>query len=116
MPFPHSRIHISNLTRLLDLPEPVREHVAYGRLSMGQARALIGARDPERLAREVIDRDLSVRETEKLAREVKAGGAGANAASRDRGEPNADIAALERQLGDLIGLQDRKSTRLNSSH
>src|SRR3546814_11010945 len=71
---------------------------------MGQARALIGARDPERLAREVIDRDLSVRETEKLAREVKAGGAGANAASRDRGEPNADIAALERQLGDLIGL------------
>src|SRR3546814_20959620 len=89
MPFPHSRIHISNLTRLLDLPEPVREHVAYGRLSMGQARALIGARDPERLAREVIDRDLSVRETEKLAREVKAGGAGANAASRARGEPTA---------------------------
>ncbi|RIA44396.1 ParB family chromosome partitioning protein [Hephaestia caeni] len=99
-----SRSHIANLIRLLDLPEPVREHVAYGRLSMGQARALIGARDPERLAREVIDRDLSVRETEKLARAVKAGGTGVETAARGGGERNADIAALERQLGDLIGL------------
>ncbi len=95
-----SRSHIANLMRLLDLPEPVRAHVAAGRLSMGQARALIGARDPEALAREVIDRDLSVRETEKLARAVKGG-----AAPRERPEKNADIAALERQLGDLIGLK-----------
>src|SRR3546814_11642211 len=45
-----SRSHIDNLIRLLDLPEPVREHVAYGRLSTGQARALIGAPHPARTA------------------------------------------------------------------
>ncbi|HVI98058.1 MAG TPA: ParB/RepB/Spo0J family partition protein [Sphingomonas sp.] len=102
-----SRSHIANLIRLLDLPAPVRAHVAHGRLSMGQARALIGARDPEALAREVIDRDLSVRETEKLARAVKTGSAAP--ATRDSSHKDADIAALERQLGDLIGLNVRIS-------
>ena len=105
-----SRSHVANLMRLLDLPAPVRDHVAHGRLSMGQARALIGARDPEALAREVIDRDLSVRETEKLARDAKSGKGGA---PRDRAAKNADIAALERQLGDLIGLNVTISHRPN---
>src|SRR5687768_18195890 len=40
-----SRSHIANLLRLLDLPEGVRQLVETGELSMGHARALIGARD-----------------------------------------------------------------------
>jgi ParB family chromosome partitioning protein len=97
-----SRSHIANLLRLLELPAAVQEHVMHGRLSMGHARALLGARDIETLAERVIGRNLSVRDTEKMAREAKP--------TRERdGDgaapgPDADIAALERQLADLLGL------------
>ena len=99
-----SRSHVANLLRLLELPASVRDAVAIGSLSMGHARALITAADPETLAAEVIRRGLSVRETEKLARGAKP------SARREPVEmkgAEADIAALERQLGDMIGLKVR---------
>ena len=99
-----SRSHIANLLRLLDLPDGVRNMVVHGELDMGHARALIGAPDAERLAREVASKGLSVRETEKLARNAKP------ATKRKGGEPavrDADIAALEHQLGDVLGLNVR---------
>jgi ParB family transcriptional regulator, chromosome partitioning protein len=104
-----SRSHVANLLRLLDLPESVRQLVESGELSMGHARALIGAGDPEALARDVVDRGLSVRETEKLARFGKPG--------RERQGrleikgAGADIEALERQLGDMLGLKVKISYR-----
>jgi ParB family chromosome partitioning protein len=98
-----SRSHVANLLRLLELPESVREMVMTGALSMGHARALVTAVDPEALAKDVVERGLSVRETEKLAKFGKPG--------RER-QPkleyksaSADIEALERQLGDLLGLK-----------
>lgn len=97
-----SRSHVTNLLRLLDLPAKVRQEVATGALSMGHARALITADDPEKLAAEVIKRGLSVRETERLARAEK-GPRGPRAAT-PKPAPDADIAALERQLGDMLGL------------
>jgi len=100
-----SRSHIANLVRLLDLPGSVRDAVADGRLSMGHARALITAPDPGALAEEVIRRGLSVRETEKLARGAKPGGKRQPTGNNGRG--NADIEALERQLGDMLGLRVR---------
>lgn len=96
-----SRSHVANLLRLLDLPQPVRQMVVDGSIEMGHARALIGAPDAERLARIVADKGLSVRETEKLAREAKPGTQRKNS---DAGGRNADIQALERQLGDVLGL------------
>ena len=98
-----SRSHVANLIRLLDLPARVQVMVGAGELSMGHARALITAQDPEALADEVVKRGLSVRETEQLARNGKP--------TRQRPLPiaykgaNADIAALERQLGDMLGLK-----------
>jgi ParB family chromosome partitioning protein len=98
-----SRSHVSNLLRLLDLPAPVRDLVMVGEISMGHARALVTAADPEGLAREVVDRGLSVRDVEKLARFGKPG--------RERQGRleikgnSADIDALERQLGDMLGLK-----------
>jgi ParB family chromosome partitioning protein len=100
-----SRSHISNLLRLLELPDIVQRHVIDGALSMGHARALIGAPDPAQLARRVIDDGLSVRDTERLARAAKPR-AGASGERREEGT-NADILALERQLGDLLGLKVR---------
>lgn len=98
-----SRSHVANLLRLLDLPAPVRGMVADGALSMGHARALITASDAETLAREVVDKGLSVRETEMLARKAK--GATGRAAPAEPKNGDADIAALERQLGDMLGLR-----------
>jgi ParB family transcriptional regulator, chromosome partitioning protein len=97
-----SRSHIANLLRLLDLPEGVRTMVADGRLSMGHARALITAPDPEGLARQVVERGLSVRETERLAQSARPASARVARAPK---EADADIAALERQLGDILGLK-----------
>ncbi|MGN6269497.1 MAG: ParB/RepB/Spo0J family partition protein [Sphingomonas sp.] len=101
-----SRSHISNLLRLLELPDVVQRHVIDGVLSMGHARALIGASDPAQLARRVIDDGLSVRDTERLARAAKPPRSGAPSERREEGS-NADILALERQLGDLLGLKVR---------
>ena len=99
-----SRSHVANLLRLLELPTSVREAVAARSLSMGHARALITAADPGSLAAEVIRRGLSVRETEKLARGAKPG---ARRPPVEVKGADADIAALERQLGDMIGLKVR---------
>ncbi|WP_308815012.1 ParB/RepB/Spo0J family partition protein [Sphingomonas sp. GV3] len=100
-----SRSHVANLLRLLELPDPVQARVTDGSLSMGHARALLGSRDVEGLAEQVIARGLSVRETEKLAKGAKPERAGGRPATRVVApEPDADIAALERQLSDLLGL------------
>ena len=100
-----SRSHVANLLRLLELPEPVQARVVEGTLQMGHARALLGARDIEALAEQVVARQLSVRETEKLARDMKMTRTRSNA--KPATVPDADIAALERQLADLLGLSVR---------
>ncbi len=98
-----SRSHIANLIRLRDLPPLVQDLLAEGKLSMGHARALLTAPDPENLAGDIIRRALSVRQTEALVRKAKKP-VGAKPAKL-QGEANSDIALLERQLGDLLGLK-----------
>jgi ParB family chromosome partitioning protein len=66
------RATVANYLRLLKLPEEVRADIASGALSMGHARALVGLSgeaDQRRVAREVIARGLSVRETESLVKQ-----------------------------------------------
>ena len=112
-----SRSHVANLLRLLELPDTVQAQVVSGALSMGHARALLGADQVESLADQVIARGLSVRETEKLTREAKGGGRKTGEASDKPSGPkgngqdaaDADIAALESQLADLLGLSVRIS-------
>ncbi|MRX49863.1 ParB/RepB/Spo0J family partition protein [Paracoccus sp. S-4012] len=89
-----SRSHVANHLRLLTLPEQVLDWVREGTLTAGHARALITAGDPVALARRVIDRGLSVRETEALvqAREQR------QAKPHRKMEKDADTRALE---GDL---------------
>ena len=98
-----SRSHIANLLRLLELPRGVQERVVAGVLTMGHARAMIGAPDAEALADQVVARGLSVRDTEKLARAAKPTARG----PRDGIGRDPDLAALEHQLGDLLGLAVR---------
>jgi len=100
-----SRVTVANLLRLISLPEAIKTMLAHGDLEMGHARALIGSPDPEKLAREVVAKGLSVRDTEKLARTAKP--APKRKAAEGRSEPDPDIAALERHLGDVLGLNVR---------
>ncbi len=68
-----SRSHVANLLRLLDLPEFVRQSLLKGDISMGHARAVATAQDPEGLTRQIIRRGLSVRQAEQQARSEKSG-------------------------------------------
>src|SRR5262245_28729331 len=72
------RASVANYLRLLKLPDEVRTEVASGRLSMGHARALLALTDEvdqRRTARDVIARNLSVRETESLVKKIADGAA-----------------------------------------
>lgn len=101
-----SRSHIANLLRLLDLPPDVRALLIAGELSMGHARAIIGAPDPSGIARNIVDGGLTVRQAEDLARAAKPAGPSSSTSTRAKARPvDADLAALERQLGDLLGLK-----------
>ena len=99
-----SRSHVANTLRLLSLPDGVRVHLEEGRLSAGHARALLTAENAEALADRIIAEGLSVRQTEALAKgpvekPARVGG------RRETAERNPDIAALERDLSDSLGLK-----------
>ena len=103
-----SRSHVTNLLRLLDLPEFVKQSLLKGDISMGHARAIAAAPDPEALTREIVTKGLSVRQAEALARRRKPGIADAIARGSARQAAktvDADLLALERQLGDILGLK-----------
>jgi len=96
-----SRSHIANAVRLLNLPDEVLTYLREGRLSSGHARALITAEDPVGLARKVIQKSLSVRETEKLAKSDETAGGGqkkSGTSSGPSGAKDADTKALEDDL------------------
>jgi len=94
-----SRSHVANTVRLLGLPAPVRHRVDEGELSAGHARALLGAADPAALAEEVVRRGLNVRATERLVQRR------AGTPPSERRPRDADTAALERELGAVLGLR-----------
>jgi ParB family chromosome partitioning protein len=98
-----SRSHVANTLRLLKLPESVQAYIAAGKISAGHARMLVGQPDPERLAREIMERGLNVRQVEALAQE-RAQASGKAAKSRRRVTKDADTAALEKRLSDVLGL------------
>jgi ParB family chromosome partitioning protein len=97
-----SRSHVANLLRLADLPEPVRQALMRGDISMGHARAVAASPDPEGLTREIVAKGLSVRQAEARAKRAKRGPGELVLVDR---KPDADLAALERQLGDMLGLK-----------
>ncbi len=67
-----SRSHIANMLRLLKLPDSIKEMITDGRLSAGHARTLVGAPNPEQLAKEILSGGLNVRQAEKKAAAPKA--------------------------------------------
>ena len=102
-----SRSHVANTLRLLQLPEEVLWYVRHGKMSAGHARALITAPNPAALAEQIVKEGLNVRQAEVLARRAAEGpkpGKGKSRAGGATGEGGADIAALEQDLTDALGL------------
>jgi ParB family chromosome partitioning protein len=103
------RASVANFQRLLKLPDEVRNEVASSRLSMGHARALLSLQDEadqRRIARDVIARSLSVRETESLVKKIVESGK----PQRETAEPKpADVhtRAAEDRLKLLLGTRVR---------
>jgi len=97
-----SRSHIANLLRLLTLPASVQDMIRDGSLSAGHARALVTAENPAVLARKVVSRGLSVRETEAL---VKSANKPRQRPTAKDIEKDADTLALERDLSASIGMK-----------
>jgi len=106
------RSSVANHMRLLKLPQEVRAEVAGGRLSMGHARALLGVEDEggqRRVAREVIARNLSVRETEAMVKRVAE--PVAPAATRSAVVPDVHTRAAEEKLRMSLGTRVRINRR-----
>ena len=101
-----SRSHVANLQRLLSLPEPVIALVETGSLSMGHARALIGADNAEEIAAQAVARQLSVREVEQIMRRKAAPGPGTRRQARmeTKSAETADILAVQGHLEEFLGL------------
>lgn len=101
-----SRSHVANMVRLLNLPPAVQEMVADNGLSMGHARALITAKDPVSLAKDVLSKGLSVRETEALAMDAsgKPKKVKSKAKASAKTGKDADTLALEAEVSNAIGM------------
>ena len=95
-----SRPHIANMMRLLNLPDEVHQMILSGVLSAGQARPLIGHDDALALAKIVVEKGLSAREVEKLARHELA-----DEKATQKPEKSSDIRALEKKAKDRLGLR-----------
>jgi ParB family chromosome partitioning protein len=98
-----SRVHVTNTLRLLKLPDDVLTAIKSGALSAGHGRALVTANDPSGLAQLVIEKGLSVRDTEALG-QVAADHSGKRAKASGAVQKDADTRALEKQLSDALGL------------
>ncbi len=107
-----SRSHITNILRILNLPQSVKEMLDKKLISMGHARAIINSRNPKDLAKKIVDLSLTVRDAEEMAREEKdqeelrtgkviVGG-------RDKNK-NHQLLELKQQLEESLGMKVRLS-------
>jgi ParB family chromosome partitioning protein len=106
------RSTVTNLLRLLRLPEEIQKQVADAKISMGHARALLSLEDAaiqKKMARVIIDQGLSVRQVEDLVKKAHQGHNIIKAAAKPK---NRDIEILEEELRKILGtkvfIKDKK--------
>lgn len=109
-----SRAHIANTLRLLKLSETARDHLRNGRISSGHARAALGGEDPDLLIAQAVDKKLSVRDVEALARLSKGAVPPVSGDTSTKAKPalkDVDTEALEsdlmRTLGLIVDIRDK---------
>src|SRR5215510_13115079 len=95
-----SRSHIANMIRLLKLPDSVKEMITDGRLSAGHARTLVGAPNPEQMAKAILAGGMSVRQAEKQADKKPT----AAKSAKPKTSKDADTKALETSVSNALGM------------
>lgn len=111
-----SRSHVTNLLRLLSLPDEIKALLDNSELSMGHARTLIGVPNNIEIAKDIVKRGLSVRQAEELARLAQGTTKRTNSRSQNKNIPvvahyrstenrDPDILALEEALSENLGLK-----------
>ncbi len=116
-----SRSHIANVLRILSLPKYVRRHITSGDISFGHARTLVTLPEDKanQIADEIIDKDLSVRQTEKIVsafkKEEKVSYGGKSFLQDKNEEEDPNIVNLERELTGLLGLKVVITHKSNNS-
>jgi ParB family chromosome partitioning protein len=97
-----SRVAITNTMRLLKLPQPVQQALVENRISEGHARALLALPTPQAQAaalQAILERDLTVRQTEELVRRLS----GNRPPQPLKGSPSPEVTALEERLRTRLG-------------
>ena len=103
-----SRAHIANCLRLLSLPAKVIEFVEKNQLSQGHAKILVGLENSFLIAKKIIDKRLSVRQSEILVRLFK------NPYKKKGSSKSANIRDLEDMLKDKLGIRVFISNKKNN--
>ena len=104
-----SRAHISNCLRLLSLPKEVVELIVEEKISHGHAKILVGLENAFFLAKKIIDKKLSVRQSENLIRALKLVG------NKGKKTKNPNIISLESVLEEKTGIKAFINNRKNNS-
>lgn len=97
-----SRVAVTNTLRLLDASAAVKQALVDGRITEGHARALLAlpsAKAQENLLNQVVNLDLSVRQTEALASKLS----GKKPSGKRRSSSSADVTDVERRLRSSLG-------------
>ena len=100
-----SRSHIANLLRMLDLPLQIQRWLELGKLSLGHAKAIMPMPNPIETAEMIMRDGLSVRATEAYVKRYKEGSVLNPTDSYRVDEKDPNIANVEKQLTDLLGLK-----------
>ena len=104
-----SRVHVTNSLRLLSLPKEVISLIEEGKITQGHAKILVGLNNAHFLARKIIDKKLSVRQSENLIRILKSTKK-VKSLSKD-----ANLINLEKSIEDTIGLKVFIKNKKNNS-
>ena len=104
-----SRAHISNCIRLLSLPKNIIEMIVTNKLSQGHAKILVGLENSNLIAKKIIEKRLSVRQTEALVRLLK------SPKSSKILNKSADIKDLENSMKSKLGIRVLIKNKKNNS-
>ena len=104
-----SRAHISNCLRLLSLPKEVIELIVEEKISQGHAKILVGLENASLLAKKVISKKLSVRQTENLVRLIK------SKKNYSTKRKDSNILSIEEELSNKIGMRVFVNNKRNNT-
>ncbi len=104
-----SRAHISNCLRLLSLPKEVIELIVEEKISQGHAKILVGLENALLLAKKVISKKLSVRQTENLVRLIK------SKKNYSNKRKDSNILSIEEELSNKIGMRVFVNNKRNNT-